>query len=147
MRTRPSRKETSAGERFRKLMLAMSNDIRVLLVKLADRLHNMRTLAYVKNPDARSRIAQETVEIYAPLAGRIGMQNIREELEDLAFAALDPEARESIIRRMEQLDAQSHARARHRGFVEPAQSTIEVAQGKCGGGIVGGCIACFAELD
>jgi len=91
-------------------MLAMSNDIRVLLVKLADRLHNMRTLAHLKSPDARQRIAQETIEIYAPLAGRIGMQNIREELEDLAFAALDPEARESIVRRMEQLDAQSHAR-------------------------------------
>ncbi len=75
-------------------MLAMSNDIRVLLVKLADRLHNMRTLSYVKNEDTRRRIAQETVEIYAPLAGRIGMQNMREELEDLAFAELDPQARE-----------------------------------------------------
>ena len=88
-------------------MLAMSNDIRVLLVKLADRLHNMRTLGHIKNPDKRRRIAQETVEIYAPLAGRIGMQNMREELEDLAFAELDPEARESIVRRMERLDAQS----------------------------------------
>jgi RelA/SpoT family (p)ppGpp synthetase len=101
---------TKQAENFRKLMLAMSNDIRVLLVKLADRLHNMRTLAHLKSPDTRQRIAQETIEIYAPLAGRIGMQDIREELEDLAFAALDPEARESIVRRMEQLDAQSHAR-------------------------------------
>src|SRR6476646_456088 len=101
---------TKQAENFRKLMLAMSNDIRVLLVKLADRLHNMRTLSYVKSADTRRRIAQETIEIYAPLAGRIGMQNMREELEDLAFAALDPEARESIVRRMEQLDAQSSKR-------------------------------------
>jgi GTP pyrophosphokinase len=101
---------TKQAENFRKLMLAMSNDIRVLLVKLADRLHNMRTLSHVTSPDTRRRIAQETLEIYAPLAGRIGMQNMREELEDLAFAELDPEARESIVKRMEQLDAQSSAR-------------------------------------
>jgi GTP diphosphokinase / guanosine-3',5'-bis(diphosphate) 3'-diphosphatase len=98
---------TKQAENFRKLMLAMSNDIRVLLVKLADRLHNMRTLNHIKNPDKRRRIAQETIEIYAPLAGRIGMQNMREELEDLAFAELDPEARESIVRRLDRLDAQS----------------------------------------
>ena len=101
---------TKQAENFRKLMLAMSNDIRVLLVKLADRLHNMRTLSYIKNTDTRRRIAQETVEIYAPLAGRIGMQNMREELEDLAFAELDPQARESIVKRLNQLDAQSAQR-------------------------------------
>src|SRR5579883_3515901 len=101
---------TKQAENFRKLMLAMSNDIRVLLVKLADRLHNMRTIGHLKNPEARLRIAQETIEIYAPLAGRIGMQNVREELEDLAFAVIDPEARESIVRRMELLDAQSSGR-------------------------------------
>jgi GTP pyrophosphokinase len=101
---------TKQAENFRKLMLAMSNDIRVLLVKLADRLHNMRTLSYIKNADTRRRIAQETIEIYAPLAGRIGMQNMREELEDLAFAELDPQARESIVKRLEQLDAQSSQR-------------------------------------
>src|SRR5262245_16792574 len=101
---------TRQAENFRKLMLAMSNDIRVLLVKLADRLHNMRTLSHIKSPDKRKLIAQETIEIYAPLAGRIGMQNMREELEDLAFAELDPEARESIVRRLAQLDAQSSQR-------------------------------------
>jgi GTP pyrophosphokinase len=101
---------TKQAENFRKLMLAMSNDIRVLLVKLADRLHNMRTLSHIKSPEVRQRIAQETIEIYAPLAGRIGMHNMREELEDLAFAEIDPEARESIVRRMERLDAQSSER-------------------------------------
>jgi GTP diphosphokinase / guanosine-3',5'-bis(diphosphate) 3'-diphosphatase len=101
---------TKQAENFRKLMLAMSNDIRVLLVKLADRLHNMRTLSYVKNADTRRRIAQETIEIYAPLAGRIGMQNMREELEDLSFAELDPQARDSIVKRLAQLDAQSSER-------------------------------------
>src|SRR6059058_305864 len=69
---------TKQAENFRKLMLAITSDIRVLLVKLADRLHNMRTLGYIDKPEKRSRIAQETVDIYAPLAGRIGMQNMRE---------------------------------------------------------------------
>ncbi|MBI3677044.1 MAG: bifunctional (p)ppGpp synthetase/guanosine-3',5'-bis(diphosphate) 3'-pyrophosphohydrolase [Proteobacteria bacterium] len=92
---------TKQAENFRKLMLAMSNDIRVLLVKLADRLHNMRTLGYIEKPEKRRRIAQETLDIYAPLAGRIGMQNMREELEDLAFAELDPDARSSIVTRLE----------------------------------------------
>src|SRR5690348_5667951 len=98
---------TKQAENFRKLMLAITNDIRVLLVKLADRLHNMRTLHFIENPEKRRRIAQETVDIYAPLAGRIGMQNMREELEDLAFAELDPEARNSIVTRLARLDAQS----------------------------------------
>ena len=101
---------TKQAENFRKLMLAMSNDIRVLLVKLADRLHNMRTLNHIENPEKRKRIAQETVDIYAPLAGRIGMQNMREELEDLAFAELNPEARNSILTRLARLDAQSSDR-------------------------------------
>jgi guanosine-3',5'-bis(diphosphate) 3'-pyrophosphohydrolase len=98
---------TKQAENFRKLMLAMSNDIRVLLVKLADRLHNMRTLRFIEKPEKRERIAQETLDIYAPLAGRIGMQNMREELEDLAFGELDPEARNSIVTRLARLDAQS----------------------------------------
>jgi GTP pyrophosphokinase len=95
---------TKQAENFRKLMLAMSNDIRVLLVKLADRLHNMRTIGFFKDPAKRRRIAQETLDIYAALAGRIGMQNMREELEDLAFAELHPEARNSIIARIAQLE-------------------------------------------
>ena len=85
-------------------MLAITSDIRVLLVKLADRLHNMRTLGYIDKSDKRRRIAQETVDIYAPLAGRIGMQNMREELEDLAFAELDSDARSSIVTHFARLD-------------------------------------------
>jgi GTP pyrophosphokinase len=95
---------TKQAENFRKLMLAITGDIRVLLVKLADRLHNMRTLGFIEKPDKRARIARETVDIYAPLAGRIGMQNMREELEDLAFAELDPEARNSIVTHFARLD-------------------------------------------
>jgi len=88
------------AENFRKFLLAMSNDIRVLLVKLADRLHNMRTLHFIDSADKRQRIAQETMEIYAPLAGRMGIQEIREELEDLAFKELNPEAREALLKRL-----------------------------------------------
>ncbi|SEH25019.1 RelA/SpoT family protein [Magnetospirillum fulvum] len=88
------------AENLRKLVLAMSEDIRVLLVKLADRMHNMRTLHYIKNPDKRRRIALETMEIYAPLAERIGMQEIKMDLEDLAFAELHPDARSSIVARL-----------------------------------------------
>jgi len=88
------------AENFRKLVLAMSNDIRVLLVKLADRLHNMQTLHYIANPEKRRRIAAETMEIYAPLAERMGMHALKDELEDLAFAELNPDAYQSIGQRL-----------------------------------------------
>jgi len=98
--------EGKQAENFRKLVLAMSADIRVLLVKLADRLHNMRTLHHFPKPEKRRRIARETLEIYAPLAERIGLHKVKEELEDLAFGHLNPEARESIINRLSFLRAE-----------------------------------------
>ncbi|MBD24768.1 MAG: bifunctional (p)ppGpp synthetase/guanosine-3',5'-bis(diphosphate) 3'-pyrophosphohydrolase [Candidatus Marinimicrobia bacterium] len=96
--------ETKQAENFRKFVLAMSEDIRVLMVKLADRLHNMRTLNYIADSDKRRSIAMETMEIYAPLAERIGMQEIKTELEDLSFAELHAEARESILTRLRFLE-------------------------------------------
>ncbi|HEY4162490.1 MAG TPA: bifunctional (p)ppGpp synthetase/guanosine-3',5'-bis(diphosphate) 3'-pyrophosphohydrolase [Dongiaceae bacterium] len=97
---------TKHAENFRKLVLAMSNDIRVLLVKLADRLHNMQTLSFIKDPDKRRRIAAETMEIYAPLAERMGMHQLKDELENLAFAELNPDAYRSIIQRLQFLREQ-----------------------------------------
>ena len=93
--------QTKHAENFRKLVLAMSEDIRVLLVKLADRLHNMRTLHYVKSEEKRRRIARETMDIYAPLAERIGMQRFKDELEDLSFSELNVDARTSIDARLQ----------------------------------------------
>ncbi len=93
-------KRAEQAENLRKLLLAISSDIRVLLVKLADRLHNMRTLQFMP-VEARARIAQETLDIYAPLAGRMGMHDMREEMEDLAFRTINPEAYATIERRLE----------------------------------------------
>ena len=93
----------SKAENFRKLILATSKDIRVLLVKLADRLHNMRTIKSIKKESKRKRIAQETMEIYAPLADRMGMHRIRDELEDLSFEILNLEARKLIQTRLNEI--------------------------------------------
>lgn len=97
---------TKQAENFRKLVLAMSKDIRVLLVKLADRLHNMRTLHFVERTDRRQRIARETLDIYAPLAERIGMDRVKTELQNLSFAQLEPEADATIRARLNYLRGQ-----------------------------------------
>ena len=94
-----------AAENFRKFLLAMSDDIRVLLVKLADRLHNMRTLHHIKSPDKRRRIARETMDIYAPLAERIGLYGFMDELQALAFQQLEPEGYDSVVKRLDALRA------------------------------------------
>ena len=93
----------SKAENFRKLILATSKDIRVLLVKIADRLHNMRTIKAISKEEKRKRISQETMEIYAPLADRMGMHRIRDELEDLSFEILNNEARSLIQKRLDEI--------------------------------------------
>ncbi len=99
-------KEAKQAENLRKLLLAIADDVRVLLIKLADRLHNMRTLEYMP-PEARRVTAEETLDIYAPLAGRMGMQEMRDELEDLAFHELNPDAYKVITERLDALAARS----------------------------------------
>ena len=97
------KKSLTAGENFRKLILATSKDIRVLLVKLADRLHNMRTINSIDKKEKRERIAKETMEIYAPLAERMGMHKVKDELEDKSFAVLNDEARSLIVSRVKEI--------------------------------------------
>ncbi|MCA1631518.1 MAG: bifunctional (p)ppGpp synthetase/guanosine-3',5'-bis(diphosphate) 3'-pyrophosphohydrolase [Acidobacteria bacterium] len=111
-------KEVQQAENVRKMLLAMVDDVRVVLVKLADRLHNMRTLHYLK-PEKRQRIAQETIDIYAPIAHRLGMGKVRGELEDLSFRHLHPEDYRSLTAQLEQ------RRAGHEAFLAAATSKIE----------------------
>ncbi|MBT3071036.1 bifunctional (p)ppGpp synthetase/guanosine-3',5'-bis(diphosphate) 3'-pyrophosphohydrolase [Rhodomicrobium sp. Az07] len=110
-------KKTQQAENFRKLLIAISSDVRVLLVKLADRLHNMRTLEHMK-PEKRRLIAQETMDIYAPLAGRMGIQEIRDELEELSFRWLHPAAYETLMSRLNVL------REQNRGLTEEIASEL-----------------------
>ena len=113
-------KQAAQGENFRKLLFAIAADLRVLLVKLADRLHNMRTLGFMP-PEKRARIAQETLDIYAPLAGRMGIQEIRAELEDLAFRNINAEAYETIRKRLDGL------RDKNGGLVEEVEVGLRLA--------------------
>ncbi len=110
-------KKAEQAENFRKLLIAISTDIRVLLVKLADRLHNMRTLEHMKS-ESRARNSEETLEIYAPLAGLMGMQTVREELEDLGFRWLHPEAYEAVTEKLDEL------RGRNKGLVEEIRQAL-----------------------
>ncbi|HEX9881424.1 MAG TPA: bifunctional (p)ppGpp synthetase/guanosine-3',5'-bis(diphosphate) 3'-pyrophosphohydrolase [Hyphomicrobium sp.] len=110
-------KKAEQAENFRKLLVAISSDIRVLLVKLADRLHNMRTLEHMK-PESRKRISEETLDIYAPLAGRMGMEAMREELEDHAFRWLHPEAYAAVTAKLAEL------RNSNEGLVEEIRAAL-----------------------
>ncbi|MFN2596025.1 MAG: bifunctional (p)ppGpp synthetase/guanosine-3',5'-bis(diphosphate) 3'-pyrophosphohydrolase [Pyrinomonadaceae bacterium] len=111
-------KEVQQAENVRKMLLAMVDDVRVVLVKLADRLHNMRTLHYLK-PEKRQRIAQETLDIYAPIAHRLGMGKVRGELEDLAFRHLHPEEYRELAAQLER------RRAEHESFLAATTARIE----------------------
>ncbi|MDQ0454203.1 RelA/SpoT family protein [Rhizobium paknamense] len=126
-------KKAKQAENLRKLLLAISDDVRVLLVKLADRLHNMRTLEHMRD-DKRARISEETMEIYAPLAGRMGMQDMRDELEDLSFRYINPEAYETVTKRLEELSR------RNEGLITKIEDELRellVANGLLGAGVKG----------
>jgi GTP pyrophosphokinase len=118
-------KKAEQAENFRKLLIAISSDIRVLLIKLADRLHNMRTLEH-KRPESRGRTSDETLEIYAPLAGRMGMQSMREELEGLAFKWGYPEAYQAVVQKL------SDVHERNAGLIEEIESAIKARLAESG---------------
>ncbi|MCL6707458.1 bifunctional (p)ppGpp synthetase/guanosine-3',5'-bis(diphosphate) 3'-pyrophosphohydrolase [Pseudomonas sp. R2.Fl] len=126
-------KKAKQAENLRKLLLAISDDVRVLLVKLADRLHNMRTLEHMRD-DKRARISEETMEIYAPLAGRMGMQDMRDELEDLSFRYINPEAYETVTHRLQELSQ------RNEGLIKKIEDELQdllVANGLLGATVKG----------
>src|SRR5215204_1268901 len=112
-----SSSEERQAENFRKMLLAMVDDIRVILVKLADRLHNMRTLHHLPD-DRRTKIAQETLDIYAPIANRLGMSKVKNELEELSFRFLEPQAYESLRARVDAKRRQTE------GLIETLKGTI-----------------------
>jgi len=114
------------ADNFRKLIMATSDDIRVLIIKLADRLHNMRTLHFLPKPEKRNRIAHETMEIYAKLAERIGIHQIKEELQDLAFAELHKDSRDTIVRRL------AFLRGRGEQLIEQTITYMEKTLNKAG---------------
>ncbi|KQZ94243.1 GTP pyrophosphokinase [Mesorhizobium sp. Root157] len=116
-------KKAEQAENLRKLLLAISEDVRVLLVKLADRLHNMRTLHHMRE-DKRLRIAEETMEIYAPLAGRMGMQGMREELEEIAFRYINPEAHRMVTERLAEMFERS------KGVLSEIEKSLSTLFGK-----------------
>jgi GTP pyrophosphokinase len=118
-------RKAEQAENFRKLLVAISSDIRVLLIKLADRLHNMRTLEHMQ-PESRRRVSEETLEIYAPLAGRMGMQTMREELEELAFRWGYPEAYKTLI------DKLADIHARNTGLVEEIDADLKAKLAQAG---------------
>jgi GTP diphosphokinase / guanosine-3',5'-bis(diphosphate) 3'-diphosphatase len=118
-------KKAEQAENFRKLLVAISSDIRVLLIKLADRLHNMRTLEH-KRPESRQRTSDETLEIYAPLAGRMGMQGMREELEGLAFRWGYPEAHQAVVQKLTDIHE------RNAGLIEEIETAIKAKLAEAG---------------
>ncbi|MHA1553378.1 MAG: RelA/SpoT family protein, partial [Alphaproteobacteria bacterium] len=118
-------RRAAQAENLRKLLLAISSDVRVLLVKLADRLHNMRTLEHMSE-DARGRISEETLEIYAPLAGRMGMHDMREEMEELSFRTVNPEAYAAITARLDEI------RRRDEGIVATIEQELMARLGEAG---------------